>query len=142
MAKPAEGTYWGELLKSSLYKRNQGRLSRQLTAAGVGLLFVLGAYTLSLGPLSVASPGVRIGVPLLVAAAGCWAAFRLVNYPKVAEFLISVEGEMNKVSWASKDELYRATIVVLTTMFFLALVLWVYDFIWLNVLSFMGIIQT
>jgi preprotein translocase subunit SecE len=49
---------------------------------------------------------------------------------------------MNKVSWASKDELYRATIVVLSTMFFLALVLWVYDFIWLNVLSFLGIIQT
>jgi len=64
-----------------------------------------------------------------------------VNYPVFAEFLISVEGEMNKVSWAGKQELYRATVVVLGTMFFLAVVLFAYDRIWMFVLSSIGVLQ-
>jgi preprotein translocase subunit SecE len=70
-----------------------------------------------------------------------WIIYRLVNWPVFAEFLISVEAEMNKVSWASKQELYRATIVVLSTMLFLGIVLFVYDKIWLEILSRIGVLQ-
>ncbi len=218
---------WGELLKFNLYKRNQGRRSRQVTAVVVAVILFFGAWTLSQGPLSdfvrsfyqvtvsysasepqgeieasldalaskfggsrakveasadqreiefrfatsslgstqpslqdsvekqagefaeavrsdlgsslrVVSPshqvqsmrGVQLGVPLFVAALGAWICFRMVNVPRFADFLISVEAEIDKVTWASKAELYRATVVVISTMFFLGAVLFSYDVFW------------
>ncbi len=47
--------------------------------------------------------------------------------PTFADFLISVEGEMNKVSWPSRAELFRASLVVILVIFFLAAVLFCYD---------------
>lgn len=141
MAKTEAVSFWSGLLALDLYKRNQGRLARQLTAAGLGILVVVGAYTLSQGPLLGAPAAIKVGVPAGICLAAAWLIFRLVNYPVFAEFLISVEGEMNKVSWASKQELYRATIVVLSTMFFLAIVLYVYDLFWTFFLQFLAVIQ-
>jgi preprotein translocase subunit SecE len=124
-----------------LYKRSQGRLARQLTAVGLGAVVLVGAYILSQGPLSAFEVPVRVGVPTAIVAVAGWLIFRLVNYPQFAEFLISVEGEMNKVSWASKQELYRATIVVLSTMLFLAVILFAYDNIWWWLLTSVGVVQ-
>lgn len=141
MAKSEAISFWGSLLSLDLYKRSQGRLARQLTAAGLGAVVLIGVYILSEGPLGTAARGVRLGVPFVIASIAAWLIFRLVNYPVFAEFLISVEGEMNKVSWASKQELYRATVVVLGSMIFLALVLFLYDRIWMAVLSSIGVLQ-
>ncbi len=47
--------------------------------------------------------------------------------PAFADFLISVEGEMNKVSWPSRGELFRASLVVILVIFFLAALLFAYD---------------
>ncbi len=141
MAKPENGSFWSELLAVGLYKKNQGRLARQLTAAGLGVLVLFGTYVLWLGPLSAYGAGVKSGVPVAVAAVAAWVIFRLVNWPLFAEFLISVEAEMNKVSWASKQELYRATIVVLSSMFFLGIVLFAYDLIWKEILVWLGVLQ-
>jgi preprotein translocase subunit SecE len=141
MAKSEVGSFWSELFVLGLYKRNQGRLSRQLTAAGLGVIALVGAYVLSQGPLSAYSAPIKAGVPTGITLVAAWLIFRLVNYPPFAEFLISVEGEMNKVSWASKQELYRATLVVLGTMLFLAVVLYAYDMIWVQLLTAIGVIQ-
>jgi preprotein translocase subunit SecE len=54
----------------------------------------------------------------------------MVNFPKFADFLISVEGEMNKVSWPSKGELIRSSIVVIVVIALLAAVLFFYDIFW------------
>jgi preprotein translocase subunit SecE len=141
MAKSEAATFWDSLLTLGLYKRNQGRLARQLTAAGLGAIVLIGVYILSQGPLGTYGRGVKVGIPVALAALAGWLIFRLINYPVFAEFLISVEGEMNKVSWASKQELYRATVVVLSTMLFLAVVLYAYDQIWMVVLSSIGVLQ-
>lgn len=140
MAKPENGSFWSELLAVDLYKRNQGRLARQLTAAGVGAMVIAGAYVLSQGPLAGMPREARVGIPLLITAAAAWVVYRLVNYPRFAEFLISVEAEMGKVSWASKDEVIRATIVVLSTMFFLGVVLFFYDLLWQKILFWIGVL--
>ncbi len=63
------------------------------------------------------------GIPALALIAGAWFGFRVVNWPRFADFLIAVEAEMNKVTWPSKDELIRAAIVVIFTIFFLAIAL-------------------
>ncbi|MFN0055685.1 MAG: preprotein translocase subunit SecE [Planctomycetales bacterium] len=141
MAKSEVQTFWNGLFTLGIYKRSQGRLARQLTAVAIGLVVVAGAYILSQGPLNGFGNGVKIGIPAAIVAVSGWLIFRLVNYPVFAEFLISVEGEMNKVSWASKQEIYRATVVVLGTMVSLAVVLYVCDFFWLTLLSMIGVLQ-
>ncbi|HEY3969675.1 MAG TPA: preprotein translocase subunit SecE [Planctomycetaceae bacterium] len=140
MAKQETGTFWNELTAIGLYKPSQGRLARQLTAAALGVMVISGAYILSVGPLQGFSKGVQSGLPIAIVAIGGWIVFRLVNYSKFAEFLISVEAEMGKVSWAPKQELYRATIVVLSTMAFLGVVLFAYDFIWQTFFQAIGVL--
>ena len=140
MAKPENGSFWSELLAFDLYKRNQGRLARQLTAAGIGAMVVAGAYVLSQGPLAGMSRELKFLIPASITAVAAWIIFRLVNYPRFAEFLISVEAEMGKVSWAGKEELYRATIVVLSTMLFLGVILFFYDLLWQKILFWIGVL--
>ena len=43
------------------------------------------------------------GLPTLLAVAGLWAAYRAVNLPAFADFLIAVEAEINQVSWPSLE---------------------------------------
>ena len=50
--------------------------------------------------------------------------------PTFADFLIAVEAEMNKVSWPSRGELFRASIVVMLVIFVLAAVLFGFDVMW------------
>ncbi len=129
-----------ELFKVDLYKKNQGRLTRQLTFLGIVLVVGYGLWTLASGPLSGYEPVVHFGVPLGLLAASAWIAFRAINYPRFADFLIAVEAEMDKVTWASRSELYRATIVVLVTMVFMALLLFAYDRIWIKVFQWIGFV--
>ena len=56
-----------------------------------------------------------------------WVIFRIVHFPPFAEFLIATEAEMNKVSWTSKEDLNRATTVVLATVVLMAVFLFVVD---------------
>jgi len=80
-------------------------------------------------------PGLWLTVPLVLMAATLWFAWRAVNYPVFADFLIATEAEINKVSWTSRKALVRDTIVVLTTLFLLTVFLFVVDMFWNAVLS-------
>ena len=142
MAKSKNGpTFLSELLSVGLYKRNQGRMTRQLTSVMVGLILFWGSWTISNFWLLDQDSLVRIGVPVAIFALGAWVIYRLVNYPRVADFLISVEAEMDKVSWASWPELYRSTIVVICTMLFLGVTLFVFDYFWQEVFTRIGILR-
>ncbi len=88
-----------------------------------GAYFVPPALRDKIAPAVVA----RYVLPMIVLAIGAWAAFRVVNMPKFAEFLISVENEMGKVSWPSRGELFRASMVVLVVIFFMTAILLGYD---------------
>jgi preprotein translocase subunit SecE len=50
-----------------------------------------------------------------------------------------VEAELNKVTWPSRSELVRASMVVIFTIFFLALLLFFYDMLWQAIFSSLGI---
>lgn len=67
---------------------------------------------------------------LAVLAIGAWAAYRLIQLPKFADFLIGVEVEMNKVSWPGRSALVKASAVVIAVIFLLAGLLFVYDLLW------------
>jgi len=126
-----------ELFRVGWYKRSQGRIARRATFGALAIIVALGAWSLSnyMGGYVSDKPNwsamqqnvVKYFIPLGVLALGLWASFRVVQMPTFADFLISVEGEMNKVSWPSRAELFRASLVVILVIFFLAAVLFCYD---------------
>ena len=130
-----------ELLHTSVYKPNQGRIVRQLTALTIWIIVALGCWRLhsTLGAVFETGSYMIPVIPIVLLAAGGWIGYRLVNWPRFADFLIAVEAEMNKVTWPSKEELIRASIVVIFTIFFLALALFVFDIIWQSIFGYLGV---
>jgi preprotein translocase SecE subunit len=74
--------------------------------------------------------GLRYLIPLVLLLAALWGCYRVVNVPGFADFLIAVEAEMNKVSWPTRFELFRASLVVLLLIFSLAIILFAFDSFW------------
>ena len=128
-----------ELLSLGIYKRSQGRIARQVTFATLAIGFLLGSWRLSVY-LGSERDLLRIGLPVLLASFGLWMAFRLVNLPAFADFLIAVEAEMNKVSWPTRSELIRSSLVVIFCIFFLAFVLYAYDLFWSSLLHLLKVV--
>ncbi len=147
------GGLWRDLLSFAVYKRNQGKVARQVTFTVLAITLATGVWRLSqllpvwfagVGETGLVSDGgtaltadlglLRFVVPGLLLASGLWFAFRLVNYPTFADFLIAVETEMTKVSWPSVDEVVRSSAVVIFLIFALAAILAAYDLFWWFVL--------
>jgi preprotein translocase subunit SecE len=125
------GEFVQELFRFDLYKRSQGKIARQVTFAALAVILALGAWCLNDYYTGKGATVVgRVVVPVAVLAIGLWISFRIVQMPAFADFLISVEAEMNKVSWPTWPELIRSSIVVILMIFFLAGILFFYDLAW------------
>jgi preprotein translocase SecE subunit len=138
-----EGQGWFRL---NSYKSNQGRWVRRWTMVGMLTIIGTGVWTLDqhrtlTGNWSVRLPftdslrlillpDARITVPLLLIAVGLWGAWRVVNFPTFADFLIATEAEMNKVSWSTRKRLVQDTIVVLVTVLLFTIFLLLVDALW------------
>jgi preprotein translocase subunit SecE len=147
------GAFFQELLKVDIYKRSQGRITRQVTFAAMALVFAIGFYrmfellnatnidTEKSWQLTVSLLNSRVDVwlPGILALVFVWVSYRLVNLPSFADFLIAVEAELNKVSWPTMTELVRASIVVLISLVTLASVIFVFDRIWLQIFHWIGL---
>jgi preprotein translocase SecE subunit len=127
------------------YKRTLGQKVRRLTILGILIIGGTGVFALyNQGSLpanwTLAMPfelpsitvlaDAQVAIPLLLMVATLWFAYRAVNVPTFAEFLIATEAEMNKVSWTPKKRLAQDTVVVLTTTLILTLFLLVVDLFW------------
>jgi len=129
-------TFLQDLFHSDRYKRSQGKIARQVTlwtllaivaiaAYRVYAIWTTGAIWSRLFPV----PALRYAVPAVLFAVGAWISYRVVNYSRFADFLIAVENEMNKVSWPSRKELVRSSLVVIIVIALLVVVLFAFDFI-------------
>ena len=143
---------WGDVLSFSVYKRNQGRMTRQVTFAALAVIVSLGIWRLAQllaiwygggdSTLSSISGGatdvgvVRFLLPGALLAAGLWLCFRIVNVPKFADFLIAVESEVAKVSWPTAGDVVRSSAVIIFLIFALAAILAGYDLFWWFVLRY------
>jgi preprotein translocase SecE subunit len=78
---------------------------------------------------------VHLIMPVVLGILLIWVAWRIVNVPVFADFLIATEAEMNKVSWTTRKRLMQDTVVVLVTVFLFTMFLFVVDIIWIKVLS-------
>lgn len=133
------------LFRFDLYKPNQGRLARKVTFAAIVLFVVLGARSMwnTWGAQSGNDSTLyRYAVPGSVLVVGLWIGHRLLNMPRFADFLIAVEAEMNKVTWPTRTELFRSSMVVILVIGTLAIILFGYDIVWRTLFESLGVLQT
>lgn len=129
-----------EMFRTTLFKRNQGRIVRQVTFSAVAVAVAIGLWRMNATLSQEVGATIRYVLTGLLLAAGLWIAYRLVNVPQFADFLIAVEAEMAKVSWPTRTEVYRSSVVVLLMIFSLAVVLFVFDFLWSQLFQWIGVL--
>lgn len=136
------------------YKRVLGLRVRRLTILGILLLLGSGIYSLIFQNTLPAEWTIKIPftqqegapegtpraftlltdarytIPTILIGLTVWFAYRAVNVPTFAEFLIATEAEMNKVSWTSRQRLRQDTVVVLVTTILMAVFLLLVDLFW------------
>ena len=129
------------------YKPTQGLRMRRYTMVGFLLVGLSGVYSLVSHNMLRGDWLLRIpyagefafwrviadlgGVaPILLGAVVIWLAWRAVNVPPFADFLIATEAEMNKVSWSTRKRLVQDTIVVMATVLLMVLFFLVVDAFW------------
>lgn len=151
----SDGGFWSELFHSNIYKPTQGLMTRRLTCLAIWGAGVICAYKLlagnllavqmqslfkAIGMIDVERPALSTAYAVagLLVAGIVWLGFRLVNWPPFADFLVNVEGEMNKVTWPTWDELKSASGVVIFTMFSLAILIFSIDVLWKAILDSLG----
>ncbi len=132
--------FLANLASTDLYKPIQGRHARLYTGLGLLLIVLAGAYQVSQASIEY-TPLWRFGLPTVFALVLGWVILRLVHFPPFADFLIATEAEMNKVSWITRDDLIRATTVVLVTVLVLATFLYLVDFLWTLILQMIGVLK-
>lgn len=129
------------LASTRVYKVTQGRMVRQVTLAVLLAGVLLGCYRLREEYLLDMSESMRLGIPAALFVLGAWAVYRLIHWPQFADFLVAVQGELDKVNWATWEYLIRATGVVLVSMVLVSAFLWVCDIAWLSLFEMIGFLR-
>ncbi len=115
-----------------VYKPGQGFYTRVGTAAGAGLLALTGGVW-----IAQQLAGVEAGVePIILqgaVAGGVIALSALLIYffiglhKRLVEFFIAVEGEMQKVNWSTRKEVFGSTWVVIGVSIIITAILFAAD---------------
>jgi len=113
-----------------IYKRGQGKYTRLCSAFAAAIIAGLGCLQLykkleavEWGLSRKAALWVATMVPAGLSVVFALLIFWLINKPSVADFMISAEGEMKKVSWSSKQEIAVSTFIVIVVVVFMAILL-------------------
>ena len=130
----------------TVYKKGQGYWTRMGTAAGAALLILLTAYQIYIYlPTWIDNPArakdIAIGVAVAFTVVLGVLAWRLMNKPSNADFLIATDSEMKKVNWTSRRELIGSTKVVVFFMFLIALFLFVVDLVFWSLFYFINVLK-
>ncbi len=133
--------FLANLTQANLYKPLQGKQARLWTGVALGLVILFGLRELSLTLGASSGATTAYGVPAAIGLVLAWATFRLLQFPPFVEFLIATEAEMNKVSWTSREDLKRATTVVLVTVALMAVFLFGVDWVWSYLLQLIGVLR-
>ncbi len=112
-----------------IYKSGQGKNTRLFSAFGLAIIAGAGCYQLyqSLNAQDI-NPWVETLLPVGLFAGLAFLIFLLVNKQKVADFMISSEGELKKVSWSSRQEIIASTMIVIIVVIAMGVLLGTADF--------------
>lgn len=135
------------LVSAGMFKPSQGKVVRQVTFFALWLLTALLAWEIgSYAPAILEAMGVQtrdapaiyltFGILTLI---GAWVSYRAINMPIFADFLIGTEAEMRKVTWPTRQELVRGSVVVMVVILGLAASMFVFDLIWAWIFNLIGL---
>jgi preprotein translocase subunit SecE len=124
----------------TIHKPSQGRTTRLATGGAAALLIGLTVHFLLTQVPAWFFPGDGSGsanttrtvwnvIVIALAVVGSALAWRLLNKPDNAEFLIATDSEMKKVNWTSRKQLWGSTKVVIFFMLAIAGLLFVVDLV-------------
>ena len=143
------GVFWDRHV-FEFYKKGQGKWTRGLTMAGGAGIVVLGAWWLYEEPLATIGyrlPG-NYGLLLQAFGAALFVVLGLylsfwVSYVRhgSGDFFIATEGEMKKVSWSSRKEIVGSTQVVIFTLIFMGVLLFVVDLGFMLLFYLLGVLK-
>jgi len=127
-------------------KQGQGIHVRWGTAIGAGALAVALAEfvwdRMQIFAFAESNFFIRAGIPVVVLVAAAWFIFWLVGRSATTvDFMIATEGEMKKVNWSTRREVWGATRIVIVTLFALAIILAVVDALFILLFSQIGVLQ-
>jgi len=112
-----------------IYKRGQGKYTRLWSAFGAAIVVAIGCLGLyrKLEAASWFSTRTTLWIATMVPAGLLvvlsLVIFWLANKPSVADFMISAEGEMKKVSWSSRQEIAVSTFIVIVVVIIMSALL-------------------
>ena len=106
-----------------IYKRGQGYYTRLYTALISFAIVATGCYVLYDKLQVYGNIWVSTMVPAGICAVFAGLIFWIVNKPNIADFMISAEGEVKKVSWSSRREIINSTIIVISVVVLMAVML-------------------
>lgn len=114
---------------TKIYKPGQGKYTRLWSGFTVATIVAFGCWRLyeKLGS-GIENLWVVSLVPVAVFAGLGVLIYWLLNKPLLADFLIAAEGELKKVNWSSRREVFVSTIVVIVVVFAMAALLGATDF--------------
>lgn len=134
-----------------IYKQGQGHWTRLMSAIGGSAL--IAATALWVGgqiearvdreTFGVEPAFIELGAVVIIAAGLGVLLFWLVYGGRGSgEFLIATEGEMKKVNWSTRKEVFGSTRVVIVISLMIALILFVVDFLFSSFFRSIGLLKT
>jgi preprotein translocase subunit SecE len=112
-----------------IYKRGQGYYTRLYSALVSFSILATGCYALFRQLEGTGNVWVKAFVPVGVCVVFSLLIFWIVNKPNIADFMISAEGEIKKVSWSSRKEIIASTMVVIFVVAAMAGMLYAADWV-------------
>lgn len=129
------------VFSGSEYKPKQGRLARLLfKSAGLIAAAALSFSANIFVPSFEIFSGINFSGGLVAIVAG-WCCWRIIHYPPMADFLIDVQIESQRVSWSNWSSVRRTTVVVLVTMVTISIYLLLCDVLLQLILKSLGILN-
>jgi len=127
-------------------KPGQGIHVRWASAIGAGVLAVSMAHfvwsKLPLFGFIEQNYYIRTLLPVIVLLAAAYLIFWAVGRNQsVVDFMIHTEGEMKKVNWSTRKEVWGATRVVIVTVLALAILLFVVDMFFIFFFGAIGVLK-
>ncbi|MCZ6835672.1 MAG: preprotein translocase subunit SecE [Planctomycetota bacterium] len=130
-----------------IYKKNQGYYTRVCTAFSLATIVLMGSQWLwdMMGGISIGTlQPVYIqagGSVLFISLFGILGYYLIGVKPKVVDFMIATEGEMKKVNWSTKREIFGSTWAVIGLTMLIALLCFTFDLVFQLFFQALGVLK-
>lgn len=127
-----------------IYKPGQGYWTRMVSAVAVSVIVAWAVVWLweKLSVFGESAIFLQGGMAVvLLGGFGLLLLRYLGTKPESCDFLIATEGEMKKVNWPTRREVFGSTWIVVCSVFMLAMVLFLADIIFMDLFTLMGVLE-